>query len=40
MPFGMVNSSATFVRMMKMVLSKLEDFSDAFIDDVIIFSES
>ena len=33
MPFGMDNSSATFVRMMKMVLPKLEDFSDAFISD-------
>ena len=36
MPFRMVNSSATLVRMMKMVLPKLEDFSDTFIDDVII----
>ena len=40
MPFGMVNSSATFVRLIKMVLSKCEEFSDSFKDDVIIFSES
>lgn len=40
MPFGMVNSGATFVRLMKMILEGLEDFSDAFIDDVIIFSSS
>ena len=38
MPFGMVNSGATFVRLMKMILEGLEEFSDAFIDDVIIFS--
>ena len=40
MPFGMVNSSATFVRLMKMVLAKCEEFADSFIDDVIIFSET
>ncbi|MCG8044622.1 MAG: RNase H-like domain-containing protein [Candidatus Thiodiazotropha endolucinida] len=40
MPFGMVNSSASFVRLMKMVLSDFEDFADSFIDDIIIFSES
>ena len=40
MPFGMVNSSATFVRLMRMILSSCQDFSDSFIDDVIIFSES
>ena len=38
MPFGMVNSSATFVRLMKIILEGLENFSDAFIDGVIIFS--
>ena len=36
----MVNSGATFVRLMKIILEGLEDFSDAFIDDVIIFSDS
>ena len=40
MPFGMINSSASFVRLMKMVLSNFEEFADAFIDDIIIFSES
>ena len=40
MQFGMVNSSASFVRLMKMILSACEAFSDSFIDDVIIFSES
>lgn len=40
MPFGMVNSGATFVRLMKMVLEGLYEFSDAFIDDVIVFSST
>ena len=40
MPFGMVNSSATFVRLMKMILPNFDEFSDSFIDDIIIFSES
>ena len=40
MPFGMVNSGATFVRLMKIILDGLQDFSDSFIDDVIIFSDS
>ena len=40
MPFGIVNLSATFVRLMKMVLSKCEEFADSFIDDAIIFSET
>ena len=37
---SMVNSSASFVRLMKMVLSNCEDFADAFIDDIIIFREA
>ena len=40
MPFGMINSSATFVRLMKMILANFDEFSDSFIDDIIIFSES
>ena len=40
MSFGMVNSSANFVRLMKMILSNFDEFSDSFIDDIIIFSES
>lgn len=38
MPFGMVNSGAAFVRLIKLILKGLEEFSDSFIDDVIIFS--
>ena len=40
MPFGIVNSGATFARLMKIILEGLEDLSYAFIDDVIIFSDS
>ena len=39
MPFGMIYSSASFVRLIRMVLSDCEEFTDAFIDDIIIFSE-
>ena len=39
MPFGMINSGASFVRLMKRVLEGKEDFSDSFIDDIIIFSD-
>ena len=39
-PFGMVNSGVTFVRLMKIIFEGLEDFSDAFIDDVIILRDS
>ena len=40
MSFGIVNLTATFVRLMKMVLSKCEEFADSFIDYAIIFSET
>ena len=36
--FGIVILGATFATLMQMILEGLEDFSDAFIDDVIIFS--
>ena len=39
MLFGMVNSGATFVRLVNKVLMGCEEFSDAFIDDIGIFSE-
>lgn len=39
MPFGMVNSGATFVRLVHTVLSGYEEFSDAFIDDIGIFGD-
>ena len=40
MPFGMVNSGATFVRLMNKVLAGHEEYADSFIDDVGIFSDS
>ena len=40
MSFGMINSSATFVRLMKFILASFDEFSDSFIGDIIIFSES
>jgi len=39
MSFGMVNSGATFVRLVNKVMKGCEEFSDAFIDDIGIFSE-
>ena len=39
MPFGMIISGASFVRLMKRVLEGKENFSDSFIDDIIIFSD-
>ncbi|XP_062585038.1 uncharacterized protein LOC134246689 [Saccostrea cucullata] len=40
MPFGMVNAPATFVRLVSKVLTGLEDFTEAFIDDIGIYSDS
>ena len=40
MPFGMKTAPATFQRMMQQVLSGLENFASAYIDDVIIHSET
>lgn len=39
MLFGMENFGATFVRLVNKVLMGCEEFSDAFIDDIGIFSE-
>lgn len=39
MPFGIVNFGATFVRLVNKVLMGCKEFSDAFIDDIGIFSE-
>lgn len=40
MPFGMVNAPATFVRLVSKVLTGLEDFTEAFIDDIGIYSNT
>jgi hypothetical protein len=40
MPFGMINSGATFVRMMDKVLEGFDEFADLFIDDIGIFSDT
>ena len=40
MPFGMVNAPATFARLMNLVLEGAKDHSDAYFDDVEIFSIS
>lgn len=39
-PFGMMNSGATFVRMMDKVLAGYDEFADSFIDDIGIFSDT
>lgn len=40
MPFGMVNAPATFVRLISKVITGLEDFTEAFIDDIGIYSNT
>ena len=40
MPFGMINSGASFVCLMKKILEGKDDFSDSFIDDTIVFSDT
>ena len=40
MPFGLVNSTATFNRLMKLVLRDVSVFCQSFVDDVVIFSDS
>ena len=40
MPFGLRNAPATFQRCRNAVLQNMEDFSNAYIDDVIVFSKS
>ena len=40
MPFGLSGASATFQRMMDGLLRGLESFTSAYIDDIIIFSET
>jgi hypothetical protein len=36
----MINSGATFVRMMDKVLEGFDEFADSFIDDIGIFSDT
>ena len=40
MPFGLKTAGVTFTRMMNNVLRGLEGFADAYLDDVIIYSDS
>ena len=40
MPFGLRNAPGTFQRLVKNVLQKLESFTGAYLDDIIIFSDS
>ena len=40
MPFGLRNAPATFQRLVKRVLSGLETFTGAYLDDIIIFSDN
>ena len=40
MPFGLRTAGVTFTRMMNNVLRGLEGFADAYLDDVIIYSDS
>ena len=35
MPFASINSRASFVRLIKKVLSGLEDFTDSFVDEIL-----
>ena len=40
MPFGLRNAPASFQRMMDTVLDDIQDFSGAYMDDIIIFSQT
>ena len=40
MPFGLHNTPAAFQRMMNCVLRDCQEFSKAYIDDVVIFSKN
>ena len=40
MPFGLRNAPATFQRCMNMVIEGLEEYTGAYIDDLIVYSKS
>ena len=40
MPFGLKGAPATFQRMMDNLIRDLKEFADAYLDDLIIFSET
>ena len=40
MPFGLRGAPATFLRVMDQVLKGLQDFTSAYLDDVIVFSKT
>ena len=40
MPFGMINATSTFQRLMDEVLRGKQDSSSAYIDDILIYSSS
>ena len=40
MPFGLQNAPATFQRFVDRILSSPESFADAYLDDIIIFSDN
>ena len=38
MPFVLVNATSTFQRLMDRVLEGMQEFSSAYIDDILIYS--
>ena len=40
MPFGLTNAPATFQRTMEMKFSDMIDYTDIYVDDIVVYSES
>ena len=40
MPFGLTNAPATFQRTMDMTFSDMIDYTDIYVDDIVVYSES